>query len=307
MAMAPAVAMRNSHPPPREACPSPAMTAAPPPSPALPSVAEWRLPAEWNTLDFISDLHLQAGEPATVQAFERYLAATQADAVFMLGDLFEVWVGDDALLEPGSFEAACAALLREAASHRPLFFMQGNRDFLTGEQFDALCGTTTLADPTVLEGGGQRLLLSHGDALCLDDVDYQRFRAMARSPAWQAAFLAQPLERRRAQARGIREQSESRKSESRQATAGETGAAMPTYADLDPQATRDWLRAAGAATLIHGHTHRPATHALGAGLQRIVLSDWDLAASVPRAEVLRWQRGQGLQRLPLAALPECPP
>ena len=204
-------------------------------------------------------------------------------------------MGDDALLEPGSFEAECATAMRAAATRTPLFFMQGNRDFLTGAQFDALCGTTTLTDPTVLDCGDQRILLSHGDALCLDDVDYQRFRAMARSAAWQAGFLAQPLQVRRDQARGIRQESESRKRES-----DGHGAAMPTYADLDAQATRSWLHAAGAATLIHGHTHRPADHDLGDGLRRIVLSDWDLAAPAPRAEVLRWERGMGLRRLPLS-------
>ncbi len=278
-----------------------AMTAAPRSCPALPAVAERQVPAPWNTLDFISDLHLQADESATVEAFQRYLRATQANAVFLLGDLFEVWVGDDALLEPGSFESSCAAMLHEAARRRPLFFMQGNRDFLTGAQFDALCGTVTLADPTVLDCGGERLLLSHGDALCLDDVDYQRFRAMARSPAWQKAFLAQPLAQRRAQARGIREQSESRK---RGSAAVHDDAGMPTYADLDAEATRSWLRAAAAATLIHGHTHRPADHDLGDGLRRVVLSDWDLSARVPRAEVLRWERGRGLRRLPLARVLE---
>ena len=272
-----------------------AQTAAPRPLPVPPIAAEWTLPAGWRTLEFISDLHLQASEPATVQAFRQYLAATRADAVFLLGDLFEVWVGDDALLEPGSFEAECATAMRAAATRTPLFFMQGNRDFLTGAQFDALCGTTTLTDPTVLDCGGQRILLSHGDALCLDDVDYQRFRAMARSAAWQAGFLAQPLQVRRDQARGIRQESESRKRES-----DGHGAAMPTYADLDAQATRSWLHAAGATALIHGHTHRPADHDLGDGLRRIVLSDWDLAAPVLRAEVLRWERGMGLRRLPLS-------
>lgn len=278
-----------------------AQTAAPRPLPEPPIAAERTLPTAWRTLDFISDLHLQASEPATVQAFRHYLHATQADAVFLLGDLFEVWVGDDALLEPGSFEAECAATLREAAARRPLFFMQGNRDFLTGAQFDVLCGTTTLTDPTVLDCGDQRILLSHGDALCLDDVNYQRFRVLARSAAWQAAFLAQPLQLRREQARGIRQESESRKRESDASgeTGGHTGA-MPTYADLDAEATRSWLQAAQAATLIHGHTHRPADHDLGDGLRRIVLSDWDLAAPVPRAEVLRWERGMGLRRLPLA-------
>lgn len=268
------------------------MTAVPRPFSSVPTAVSWPLPADFHTLDFLSDLHLQASEPATVQALRQYLDTTQADAVFLLGDLFEVWVGDDALLEADSFEAQCATLLRHAASTRPLFFMQGNRDFLTGERFDALCGTTTLNDPTVIDCGDQRLLLSHGDALCLDDVDYQRFRSMARSETWQRNFLSQPLALRRQQARGIRAASESLKRQS---------GTDPniSYADLDSAATRRWLQAAQASILIHGHTHRPADHDLGDGLQRRVLSDWDLSAQPPRADVLRWRRGQGLQRLSL--------
>ncbi len=261
------------------------------------TIPEWQLPAHWKTLDFISDLHLQASEPETVQAWQHYLQATTADAVFMLGDLFEVWVGDDCLDESESFEARCAAMLRAASEQRALFFMQGNRDFLTGAHFDAVCGTQTLADPTVLDCANQRLLLSHGDALCLDDVDYQRFRALARTPAWQAGFLAQPLALRREQARAIRQESEARKHHEPGSSSSRT---MPSYADLDTPATRVWLQAANANTLIHGHTHRPAEHDLGEGLNRIVLSDWDLAASPPRAQVLRWSRAQGLRRLPLA-------
>lgn len=246
-------------------------------------------PSDWRTVEFISDLHLQASEPATVAAWKHYLHTTQADALFILGDLFEVWVGDDALDEPDSFEAQGCALLRTAAQRMALFFMQGNRDFLTGSAFLQRSGITGLADPTVLVFADQRILLSHGDLLCLDDVDYQRFRVEARSAAWQQRFLAQPLATRRAQARAIRTQSEARK---------EAGA---WYADVDGPAAIAWLQAAQAHTLVHGHTHRPADHPLAPGLQRVVLSDWDAAAQPPRAEVLRLTHS-GLERVPLASM-----
>src|SRR5690606_2590265 len=118
-------------------------------------------------------------------------------AIFILGDLFEAWVGDDALLEPGSFEADCAATLLAASRQRPIFFMIGNRDFLAGADFLRASGMQGLADPTLFIWGTQRWLLSHGDALCLDDVEYQQFRAMSRNPAWQQQLLAQPLAARR--------------------------------------------------------------------------------------------------------------
>src|SRR6478735_1572064 len=150
-------------------------------------------PPEWRTVDLISDLHLQASEPATVEAWQGYLDTTPADAVFILGDLFEVWVGDDAAALPG-FEARCAEVLRAASARRPVFFMHGNRDFLVGADFAARCGMTLVADPTVLLLHGERWLLSHGDALCLEDTEYLKFRAMVRTPEWQSAFLARPLE-----------------------------------------------------------------------------------------------------------------
>lgn len=247
------------------------------------------MPAGWQCLEFISDLHLQATEPATVAAWLDYLTHSSADAIFMLGDLFEVWIGDDVLDDPESFEAQCCARMRALAASRALFFMQGNRDFLTGEIFAARSGCTWLPDPTLLEFAGQRYLLSHGDALCLGDIDYQRFRAMARTPAWRDAFLQQPLATRRAQARGMRDQSSSHQR------------ASMVYAELDRQASLDWLQAAGSTTLIHGHTHRPADHDLAPGMRRIVLSDWELDATPPRAEVLRLTRTHGLQRLPWPA------
>jgi UDP-2,3-diacylglucosamine hydrolase len=254
-------------------------------------MAELVAPPSWRTVDFISDLHLQAAEPATFAAWQHYMETTPADAVFILGDLFEVWVGDDAVsadLSPAtaSFEDRCARLLGETAGRLALYFMHGNRDFLVGQQFMALCNTRLLPDPSVLMFAGQRWLLSHGDALCLGDVDYLVFRQQVRSPAWQQAFLAKPPAERQAIARALRQQSEARK---------RSGA---VYADVDAPAARQWLQAAQAHTLIHGHTHRPAEHELGQGLTRVVLSDWDAQAAPPRAEVLRLS-ASGLQRIAL--------
>lgn len=176
-----------------------------------PPMAELVAPAGWRTVDFLADLHLEPGQPATLRALQQYLDTTPADAVFLLGDLFEVWVGDDAIDEPGSFEGQCRALLASAAQRRALYFMHGNRDFLVGAGFTRRTGIPVLADPTVLTFAGRRWLLSHGDALCLNDVEYQRFRALARNPAWQAQLLARPLHERRAQGRSARTESEARK------------------------------------------------------------------------------------------------
>lgn len=257
-----------------------------------PSTVPPPLPAElaaapaWRTVDFISDLHLNAGEPATFAAWRHYLQTTPADAVFMLGDLFEVWVGDDVLDNNTSFEQQCAQILCQAADRLTLFFMPGNRDFLVGPRFMAHSRTTLLADPTVLTFCGQRWLLSHGDALCLDDVDYLKFRQQVRSPAWQAAFLAKPLAERQALARHMREQSQLHQQ------GGENDA------DLDSTATRQWLQTANAKMLIHGHTHKPGAHDLRDGLSRVVLSDWDVQAHPPRADALRLS-ACGVQRIAL--------
>lgn len=253
----------------------------------VPRFEELAAPSHWRTVDFISDLHLQPGDPATVAAWQQYLHSTSADAVFMLGDLFEVWVGDDALAEVGSFEAECATVLHTVAQQRALFFLPGNRDFLFGASAAQRCSLRLLSDPSVLQWGQQRYLLSHGDALCVDDVDYQRFRAVARSPAWQAQFLAQPLAQRRTQAREMRQASEARKQPA------------AFYADVDSASAITWLQAANAKTLIHGHTHRPAEHGLAPGLSRWVLTDWDMAAQLPRAEVLRLDSQGLLQRMAL--------
>ena len=240
---------------------------------------------DWQTVDFISDLHLRGSEPATFNAWQHYMQSTPADAVFILGDLFEVWVGDDVLQEQG-FEHQCAEVIQQTAQRAPVFFMHGNRDFLVGDALMAAFNATLLADPTVLTFQGQRWLLSHADALCTGDVDYMQFRQQVRSEVWQQNFLARPLAVRQTMARGLRQQSEALK--------------VPNTdcADVDTNDARRWLQLANACTLIHGHTHRPATHDLGDGLQRVVLSDWDADAMPARAQTLRLADGR-LQRIDL--------
>lgn len=278
------------------------------PDQATDRFAELRAPAHWQAVDFFSDLHLQASDQATFAGWRRHLLrppATRASALFILGDLFEVWIGDDALLpHPDDdehperhFQRECMSLLHEHARHTPTYFMAGNRDFLLGPAALKAAGMVGLPDPTVLVLHEQRWLLSHGDALCVADVDYQAFRAEVRSPAWQQAFLHRPLAEREALARELRARSEARKTEQAHDPA--------LWADVDADAARQWLLQADATTLIHGHTHRPATHALGerkgAPLQRVVLSDWDLAARPPRADLLRLS-DQGLNRVDLATM-----
>jgi UDP-2,3-diacylglucosamine hydrolase len=251
--------------------------------PAVPRIEELVAPPPWHTLDFISDLHLQAAEPETFESWRRYMRETPAQAVFILGDLFEMWVGDDLAGQPG-FAADCAAVLQDASRHAAIFFMHGNRDFLVGDGFLQACRTTPLSDPTVLDFGGLRWLLTHGDALCLADTEYMRFRQQVRAPAWQSEFLARPLAQRHAIGKELREQSEIRKRSGIE------------YPDVDAGAVNAWLEAADAQVLIHGHTHRPADHDLGSARRRTVLSDWDARATPARQEVLRLTAA-GLQRI----------
>lgn len=267
--------------------------------PSIDRFAECIAPAGWQAVDVISDLHLQVGEPETFDVWADYLRRPpqgRADALFILGDLFEVWVGDDVLSTrtadspDHAFWRTCAHALRAFSAHAPVYFMPGNRDFLLGPAALDACGMQGLSDPTVLVLHGQRWLLSHGDELCLADTDYLRFRAQVRDAAWQHRFLAQPLAEREAIARELRSQSEARKRS--------TGNDPALWADVDTQAAREWLKRADATALVHGHTHRPASHSLGDGLQRIVLSDWDAHARPARAEVLRLD-AQGARRLPL--------
>lgn len=256
-------------------------------------------PLEWQQVDFISDLHLDASEPHTFQAWAQHMAHTPADALFILGDLFEVWVGDD---NPDTFAQACKAVLQATARRIPVYFMCGNRDFLVGSDLLRDTGMQGLSDPTVLDLSDKegaeplRILLSHGDALCLDDHDYLAFRAQVREPIWQAEFLNKPLVDRQTYARHVRSQSEARKQQQ----------PLAAYADVDAQAAANWMTQTQTQVLIHGHTHKPATHDLGQGLSRWVLSDWHADSLPPRLEVLRWLRKEatnaehGLCRLPLS-------
>src|SRR5574343_414613 len=233
-------------------------------------------PAHWQAVDLISDLHLQASEPGTFETWRAHMRATTADAVLLLGDVFEVWVGDDAVAcDP--FLQACAQVLREASARLSVGFLAGNRDFRVGERFLQNCGVTALQDPTLLAWGEQRILLSHGDALCLDDEAYQRFRALSRTPAWQTDFLSRPLAERLALAQAMRAQSEAHNQ------------CVAYFADADVDMTFAWLQASGAQLLVHGHTHRPAEHAVPGlpAATRLVLSDWHVSPEAVRAEVLR--------------------
>ena len=220
----------------------------------------------------ISDLHLSAQRPAVTQAFLHWLQTTvaRADALYILGDFFEVWVGDDVLedVQHGAeflpIVQALRALFERGVS---LYFMHGNRDFLIGETFAQACGLQLLHDPTLLEYAGKRILLSHGDALCTDDVAYQQFRVQVRDLQWQQAFLAQPLAARLAFADQARSQSAQNK-------------AMQTLEimDVNVVAVADLIRKYDyPEILLHGHTHRPGVHQLqvdGHTCERMVLGDW---------------------------------
>ena len=244
-------------------------------------------PSNWRMVDFLSDVHLDASEIATFHAWSHHLNTTPADALFILGDLFEVWIGDDT---QDSFHLQCMDVLRTTAKRLPVFFMCGNRDFLIGERWFQSTGVQGLADPAVLELAGQKILLSHGDALCIDDTDYMAFRQQVRASEWQEAFLGKPLAERQQIAKDLRAQSKARQQ------------AQTTYADVDAKTARSWLIENNCQLLIHGHTHRPATHDLGNGLSRMVLSDWEALATPPKLEVLRWtQESHQFQRIDLNA------
>ena len=236
--------------------------------------------SNWSRIDFISDLHLQASHPANLKALRRYVAQLDTDALFILGDLFEVWVGDDIVHAPeGAFEAECLDLLRVASARCPVHFMAGNRDFLLGPQALARGGLRGLNDPTVLQTRHGRLLLSHGDALCLDDHAYLAFRQQVRSANWQQDFLALPLTDRLQRAQAMRAQSQAHQQQ------------LTHYADVDTTAALHWLHSTQAHTLVHGHTHRPQAQRWQADAQRQVLPDWEVTAQPPRGYVLRWQNG----------------
>lgn len=215
---------------------------------------------------FIADLHLHAADRATLALFEQFCRqlGRHADALYILGDLFEAWAGDDA--DDDAATTVRSALSELHAHGTDILLLHGNRDFLLGERFIAACGAGLLPDPSVIEWSGQRLALCHGDLLCTADADYQALRARLRSPALQAALLARPRSDREAFARDAREAS-------RRAGANKPEAIM----DVTPEAVDAMLSEHGADILIHGHTHRPADHRwehAGASRRRLVLGAW---------------------------------
>lgn len=215
---------------------------------------------------FVSDLHLDPERPAVTARFLALLAREggAADAIYILGDLFEAWIGDDDDSPPGS--DVCAALQRCTAAGTPVYLMHGNRDFLLGAGFTARSGGTLLEDPALIDLYGTPALLMHGDLLCTDDTEYLQFREQVRSNTWQQAMLARPLDERRTLARDMR-------AASRAQNSGKPESIM----DVNATAVNDVMRRYGTSLLIHGHTHRPAIHEFrldGAPARRIVLGDW---------------------------------
>ena len=215
---------------------------------------------------FISDLHLDESRPAIVAQFERFLAtvAPGADALYILGDLFEYWVGDDGIALP--FYARVGERLKAAAARTPIRFMHGNRDFMVARRFAEATGVALVEDPTRIDLYGTPAVLLHGDTLCTDDKAYQAFRAQVRNPAWQAAALTKSIDERLAIAQALREKSEGAKQ----------GKSMGIM-DVAPEAVAQAFRDSGARLMIHGHTHRPARHVVdvdGVERERWVLADW---------------------------------
>lgn len=228
-----------------------------------------------ETALFASDTHLSDAQPRTGEAFLAALEqhARGATHLFLLGDLFDAWVGDDVLDDPAC-ETIALALVRQLAALTAagcaVHHLHGNRDFLLGTTFEARSGARRLADPCLIELHGTPTVLTHGDTLCTGDTDYLAFRALSRSPAWQRAFLARPLADRLTAARAMRAQSE-------QSKHGKTMALM----DAAEEAVLALLRDSGAQQIIHGHTHRPARHRHQLGeteRPRWVLPDWDAQA-----------------------------
>ena len=216
---------------------------------------------------FISDLHLIQDRPQANERFFNFLEreAAGADALYILGDFFEYWIGDDDLADP--FNAVIAGLLRELTrGGTALYLMHGNRDFLLGEGFCKATGGRLLDDPSVIEFGSEKILLMHGDTLCTDDHDYQNWRRTARSAAWQKEFLSKSIPERREAVMGLREKSM------------EVVKAKPAdIMDVNADAVREAFARHGVQRLIHGHTHRPGRHALtvdGRKCERWVLPDW---------------------------------
>ncbi len=227
---------------------------------------------------FISDLHLDAERPAITALFGEFIEhdAREADALYILGDLFEAWVGDDDPSAAGAFVASKLKSLSDSGVS--VHFIRGNRDFLLGETYARRAGMTILPDPAVILLYGTPTLIGHGDLLCTDDTAYQQFRAQTRDPRWQAQFLAQPLAARLAFAEQARAASKARHGELQAAGTSET------ITDASAETVAGTFSRYGIRRMIHGHTHRPAIHAEANGCARIVLGDWYTQGSVLRVD-----------------------
>lgn len=239
-----------------------------------------RAPPEWQRVAIASDIHLSPDEPETAALWSRALAACQADALILLGDYFDVWIGDDVLDEaitpqtpPAiAFWQGAAAELRAASARMPVYWISGNRDFLVGERFAQCTGVRRLCDPCTLTWGDRRWLLSHGDSWCTDDHDYMRFRSLVRSAAWQRNFLAQTLSQRLQTAREMRQASRSRQAE------------MTQWSDVHLAAVQADCARHGTASVIHGHTHRGTDTTVCDALEQHVTLDWCADSVPPRAQ-----------------------
>lgn len=226
---------------------------------------------------FISDLHLEAARPEIATQFLEFMKteAVSAHALYILGDLFESWIGDD---DPNAHYAEIKKALRTLVDHKlPVYFMHGNRDFMIGEHFRQETGVTLLPDPYVLDLHGTRVLLCHGDAMCIDDLEYQAMRQMTRNPEWQAMMLQKPLAERQAIA-----------AQARAASMAHGQTISSEISDVNAEAVERCFREHNVTTVLHGHTHRPAIHKLevdGKAVRRIVLGDWYTQGSI-----VRWDR-----------------
>ena len=226
---------------------------------------------------FISDLHLSEAHPGTAEQFLHFAQhdAPQAEALYILGDLFEYWAGDDDL-DSAFHRTVCNALSALAAQGTQVCIMHGNRDFLMDKALASACSAKLLTDPTLIDLYGTPTLLSHGDALCTDDAAYQQFRDTVRSADWRTQFLAQPLPERKAQIEQLRAQSERSKRSK-----------TMDIMDVSQKAVHNLLRKYDFPRLIHGHTHRPAKHLHhleGHTCERWVLGDWDTQANALRVD-----------------------
>jgi len=244
---------------------------------------------------FISDLHLDSSRPDITAQFLQFLKtdARQAEALYILGDLFEVWIGDD---DTNADKLHIQSALRELTAARvPCYIMHGNRDFLIGQRFCRATGCQLLTDPTVVELYGRRVLLMHGDVLCTDDRQYQRARRVLRNPLVKGVFRCMSLTRRQRLGAKIRAKSQVH-------IDNVMNASMEQIMDVNEEAVRQTLASHGIDLLIHGHTHRPAVHRLtinGAPATRIVLGDWYTQGSA-----LHWDaNGYDLRTLPRTDTP----